>query len=524
MKLPALIASIIIATAAANSFSQSPLGLPLNGPLTSEYSPSISANGRVMLLEATTGENDEPEFVISTQKGGVWSRPEAVPGVNSAANKLNYTGAAFISYDGNSIFFASNRYGGIGNSDIWYMERAGNTWTAPKNLAKPVNSLSYDGDPCISADGKYLYFARCSSKAAGGENCCKIMVSEKVGKDGWKEPKELPAPVNMGCEAAPRILPDGKTLLFSSIRAKGKGGYDLYESKMKDDGTWAEPVALDFINTSKDDSYATVPASGDIIYYTGPAKLGTDIYRNRIPDALQGEKIILLQGIVKNGESQQPLPARTVIYSKKGLALNNTASDGSYTTILAKGDKYDFSISANDKGYTFYSDFFNLDTLTKYKFTQQDVKLLPLKANVSFVLKNLTFDPNSAKISQSSSYEMERLVRLLKDNVYIKAEIAAYTDEVKKDSVATAELTEEVADTLITRDTLNNEVKVIKKFYTNDRTQKEAEAVVNYLALKGIPKSRLTPKGYGSAKPLAPNTNDANRLLNRRVEFKVISN
>src|SRR6185312_5662290 len=124
----------------------------------------------------------------------------------------------------------------------------------------------------------------------------------------------------------------------------------------------------DFINTTKDDIYVTVPASGDLIYYTGPAKVGSDIYRSHIPDQLQGEKIILLQGIVKNGETQQPLQAHTTIYSKKGLALNNTASDGSYTSILSKGDKYDFSITANDKGYTFYSDHFNLDTLSKYKF------------------------------------------------------------------------------------------------------------------------------------------------------------
>src|SRR6185437_7815032 len=270
MKIPAIIASLLIGSI-VNCLAQSPMSVPPNGNLSSEYSPSITANGRVMLLEATTGEDDQPEIVISNQKGGTWTMPQAVSGVNTPANKLNYTGAAFLSYDGNSIYFASNRYGGVGVTDIWYMERAGSGWTAPKNLAKPVNTPGIDGDPCISADGKYLYFVRCTSKAPTGQNCCKIMVAEKVGKDGWKEPKELPAPVNMGCEAAPRIMPDGKTLIFSSIRAKGKGGYDLYESKLKDDGTWTTPVALDFINTAKDDIYITVPASGDLIYYTGPA-------------------------------------------------------------------------------------------------------------------------------------------------------------------------------------------------------------------------------------------------------------
>ena len=525
MKLTALIVSALLGLV-FNSIAQSPLGMPLNSPLASEYYPSISANGRTMLLEATTGEGNQPEIVISTQKGGQWSRPEAVPGINAAANKLTYTGAAFLSYDGASIFFSSKKYGGIGASDIWVMERTGAGWTTPKDLGKPVNSEAYESDPSVSADGKYLYFARCGSKAPTGQNCCKIMVSEKLGlgKDDWKEPKELPAPINIGCEASPRILPDGKTLIFSSIRAKGKGGYDLYESKLKGDGTWTTPVPLDFINTDKDDLYVTVPASGDIIYYTGAAKVGTDIFRNRLPDNLQGEKIILLQGLVKNGETQQPLAAHTAVYSKKGLALNSTATDGGYTTILSKGDKYDFSITANDKGYTFYSDFFDLDTLSKYRFIPLDVKLLPLKANTSFVLKNITYNPNTATVSRTSSYEIDRLVHLLKDNPSLIAEIGAYTDEVRTDTAASAELTEELSETITTKDTSGNDVQTIKKTYTNDRTQTQADEVKRYLVQKGIPQNRIIAKGYGSSKLLAPNTTDQNRTLNRRVEFKVISN
>jgi outer membrane protein OmpA-like peptidoglycan-associated protein len=55
-------------------------------------------------------------------------------------------------------------------------------------------------------------------------------------------------------------------------------------------------------------------------------------------------------------------------------------------------------------------------------------------------------------------------------------------------------------------------------------SQQRANAVVAYIATKGIDTSRLTAKGYGSKKPIATNDTDAGRQQNRRTEFKITSN
>jgi outer membrane protein OmpA-like peptidoglycan-associated protein len=55
-------------------------------------------------------------------------------------------------------------------------------------------------------------------------------------------------------------------------------------------------------------------------------------------------------------------------------------------------------------------------------------------------------------------------------------------------------------------------------------SKNRAEAVYNYIASQGIDKSRLVAKGYGKEIPILPNTNDANRSKNRRVEFLILKN
>jgi outer membrane protein OmpA-like peptidoglycan-associated protein len=53
-------------------------------------------------------------------------------------------------------------------------------------------------------------------------------------------------------------------------------------------------------------------------------------------------------------------------------------------------------------------------------------------------------------------------------------------------------------------------------------SQERVDAVIAYLADKGIDKSRLSGKGYGGTKPIASNANESTRRLNRRVEFTIV--
>jgi WD40-like Beta Propeller Repeat len=478
------------------TYAQAPinLGRVINSPLLKEENPSISGNGKILIFEANSGEDEAKEFLLSTQNNGVWAAPAAIPSINSALGKLVYTGAPCISHDGNSIFYSSTKSGGVGGGDIYYIEKTNTGWTAPKNLAKPVNSAGYENDPCLSPDGKFLYFTRTEpKKGPAGQACSKIFVSERLGKDSWKEPKELPTPVNMGCEANPRMLSDNKTLLFASIRSGGKGGYDIYRTQLKSDGSWAIPQPMTNINTDKDEIYVSVPATGDYIFFTGPNAKSTDIFKTKIPDNLQPEKVLLVQGTAKN-PAGQPVVSRVNINSLKENqhTMTTISATGNYTAFMRVGDIYDFSITSGEKGYAYYSDFFDLDTVKKYKMINLDAKLEPLKVNTVFPAKNIFFENNTEKFSSASIYEFERLIRLLKDNPTLAIEIGVYTPKVLKDSASHDDLTEMIVD--------NSDTSNVKTIYHNDKTQKQSDVIAAFLTQKGISTDRVKAKGYGDQK------------------------
>jgi outer membrane protein OmpA-like peptidoglycan-associated protein len=106
-------------------------------------------------------------------------------------------------------------------------------------------------------------------------------------------------------------------------------------------------------------------------------------------------------------------------------------------------------------------------------------------------LNNIFFETGKATLDNKSQNELDRLVKILKDNPTMEIEISGHTDNVG------------AAD--------------LNKKLSNDR----AMAVVNYLVSKGIEKSRLVGKGYGMDKPVADNATEDGKQMNRRVEFTI---
>jgi outer membrane protein OmpA-like peptidoglycan-associated protein len=53
-------------------------------------------------------------------------------------------------------------------------------------------------------------------------------------------------------------------------------------------------------------------------------------------------------------------------------------------------------------------------------------------------------------------------------------------------------------------------------------SQQRAEAMVNYLVINGVSRFRITAKGFGGTRPVAPNYQEADRKLNRRIDFIIL--
>ena len=469
------------------------LGKPINTLQFSEFAPTVSADGNTMIFESD--KTGRWRLYITYQvRPGSWTEPKDLDVINNVMAAGDFLGGPCISYDGSLLLFTSNMKGSVGGVDIWMSIRTGDQWSAPKNLGRTINSANYDGFPSLSADGNWLYFMRATERSSPtGQRCCELYIAQKRGAF-FINPKPLPAPINLGCEGYPRIMVDGRTLIFSSYRTGGKGGYDLYESKYKK-GKWSEPVALEFINTTKDDELISVPASGDVIYLSSTMSNNKDdIYKIELPEEFRPDKIVVVEGNVVDEETKKPIPAiikvSDIKKKEKIQEIENNSVTGKYQLFLEEGKKYDVSVVA--KGHTFESEVIDLENVSKYKTVKKQIKLKPLKVNTSFVLNNVFFDFDSASLTKESELELERVVELMNTNSTITVEISAHTDDKGSDE------------------------------YNLKLSQLRAESVVRFISTKGVNKDRMLAKGYGETTPAVTNDTDEHRAQNRRVEFKII--
>lgn len=511
----------------SHSQSKVNIGRPVNNPQTSEQNPTMSGNGKYLVLETDYGfEGFYP--VITQQIAYMWSRPEEIVGIYS---KLTNDRDWNLNYDGTQMYFASTRHGGIGSSDIWFTKKNNNTWSAPTNLAKPLNSALSETDPSISADGKTLYFVRHNGqKTPEGKECGSIWVSTQKGTT-WSEPQKLLAPINSGCECSPSILSDNQTLIFASSRAGGKGGLDLYKSVLKDN-KWSTPVPLSFLNTNKDDHAFAMSEKGDFAIIQALEFEKNDLFKIKLPDNFQPLPHKVMYGAVMSESTNKPVAAKVEILSQANLNKINqlyTYGSASQFQVILNGEvKQMLSISPMVKEY-----FHELIAVNLNEYISDTIKLTPFAKGNAKQLDQVILGQN-LQLSPVSKLQLDQLAKSLQDNPASKIEIGIHTAQVLKDSVAHDDLTEK--DSVITEkmvlvpvenvdqaDSLDSPkmeqkiVKVTKYIYHNDRTQKEADAIKKYLVSKGIPAGRITAKGYGDSK-----NKSIDPLKQRLVECTVI--
>ena len=353
----------------------------LEGPINTEYieyAPTISADGKTMIFESNQHGGKGWKLFESRLVNGQWTAPVPIEKINNFGRESDLIGGPSISYDGNTLYFFAFFEGGMGIEDIYFSERIGDEWSEPQNIGAPINTAGYEGFPSISADEKTLYFLRLNQdddirKEYEDVNCFIIYRSQKQPDGTWGKPTKLPYPVNLGCEKAPRIMADNRTMIFASFREGSTGSFDLYQSRRTIDGEWAQPVNLEFVNTPESDQFASISAAGDLMYFVTL----DDIYTVEIPPYLRQFKNITVQGFVTSAEGNEPLEANIkvtdALTSEPIFNIRSNASDGRYTVVLAAGRSYNILVEKeNYSSYAFSYDFTSLDA---YDEVEKNVEL-----------------------------------------------------------------------------------------------------------------------------------------------------
>ena len=180
----------------------------------------ISADGRVIYFtsEVETGKQVQDRHFVN--RNGIFIaelRGNEILNVQPFLyNSLEYdVGQPSLSADEKTLYFASNKPGGYGGTDIYYSELVNNEWSEPINLGADVNSSASESYPFIHSSGK-LYF---SSDRDGGIGKLDIYSTRKV--DGkWEKPILLPEPINSTSDDFAFVFdPNQQKGYFTSNRA-----------------------------------------------------------------------------------------------------------------------------------------------------------------------------------------------------------------------------------------------------------------------------------------------------------------
>lgn len=173
-----------------------------------------------------------------------------------------WVGAMCFSSDKKTLYFVAIDYPvGYGRGDIYKSEFIDNQWSEPMNIGKPVNSATMESQPCISANGKELYFVRDTKNYKSN-----IYYSRYIHGE-WTSPQAVATVNTRFGEMAPFLHPDGRSLFFASEGHNGMGGYDIFVCRRLLNGTWSEPVNLGTpVNTEKNEISFVVSADGKKCY------------------------------------------------------------------------------------------------------------------------------------------------------------------------------------------------------------------------------------------------------------------
>lgn len=398
----------------------------------SEYFPSLTIDGK-QLLYTRRVRNMNEDFYGSTLQAGSWSPAESLPGnINTSQNE----GAQNISQDGEWLIFTGCNFpNGFGSCDLYISYLTPQGWSEAENLGDVINTEAWESAPSLSPDKRDLYFA---SNRGGGYGKSDIYVSHRQPDGSWSKPENAGPRVNTaGNESCPFIHADNQTLYFTSDGHPGYGGDDLFLARKLPGKGWSEAENLGFpINTIENEGSLVIDAGGTKAFYASDradSRGGLDLYTFNLREEVRPAKTLWVEGKVSDAKTKKGLPSSvdlTDLSSNEVISKVQTDETGHYLITLPVGKDYAFHV--NRKGYLLYSENFSLKDHAPDSTYQIDILLKPLEPNATIVLKNIFFDVNRFELKPESYPELDQVAALLKDNPSLSISIIGHTDNTGK--------------------------------------------------------------------------------------------
>jgi hypothetical protein len=249
---------------------------------TGEDSPVISADGLELYFDSSGSGASDLRVATRLNRNDPFQPPTIVQGINSGADE----DPGSISADGLTLYFGSDRAGGIGNYDMYRSTRADrqSPFGNVTSLGAGANTSVLDNYPFVSDDGLSVYYHRSSGGAATDH---RLWTATRNSTGMFADPQDLGAVVNGQPTLnswRPTVSSDGLALFFSdgpfaTPRPGGSGGGDIWVAWR--DGTtqpFGTPVNVNnlwpgsTVNGPSFDGLAYIsldwPAPGSKLYFT----------------------------------------------------------------------------------------------------------------------------------------------------------------------------------------------------------------------------------------------------------------
>jgi outer membrane protein OmpA-like peptidoglycan-associated protein len=417
----------------------------INKLLDNEFAPAISADGNTLVYQTNRGGKTWNNYRLWEAKRdtvtGFWTEPKPIDAINSKAADGDFIGTPFLSYDGKTLFFTA-KMSGSKEEDIFFSKREKNGWSAPQAVSGAVNTEKYEGSPSVSPNGTRLYFMRSSDGGSDSSKnkpvCYKFMVAEwNEESNSWSNAKELPAPVNGGCDKFFRISSDGQSAFFSSTRnggsPKNANDFDLFYSEMKGDA-WSAAIPFDVEPKVKTTAYSYQPeylislAPNDephiLGYYSAYVGASYELFTIPVPDRFRPKKTCFFKGVVEDSITGKPvavtLKVENLTRPSLSISLKNNESNGNFGTVFTETNKYRVTIEHKDyKTYVFVADLtnFNMWTSCEKRVRLQKKGVL---ATIN-ILHGMTKEPVDAALEIKPDNEKGKVTE------FNKASVGKYT-------------------------------------------------------------------------------------------------
>lgn len=520
-----------------------------DGPASFDSTSGYLYFTRNNFIDGTKGVDEQNVIRLKLYRAKVdgekFKDEEELASINSEAFS---TAHPSISKDGKRLYFASDRPGGLGGMDIYSVAlENGLPKGEPINLGNKVNTSQHEAFPYFHSEENLLFF---SSEGHSGLGGLDVFVA-KLSKDGGaKKTENLGAPINSSVDDFSFISNAEQTQgYFSSNREGGNGSDDVYGFKQKMPiknsatlkgnskdllvGTDLEDATIyladkngkivDSVKTSKDggfefdlgelnDDFKLLGSKDGYISASKTVEFDPENYQYEEDVDLMPLLEYYFAGMIVDRTTEQALENVTITVVDKStgkeFVKQSTEQGGSYKTEeLPYGyqDNINYEFKFEKEGYITKTATIS-EVLAHKSEIRVDDKLNKINmdpnepgTDIGIDINPIYFDLDKSNIRPDAAVELDKIVKIMKDNPGISIELGSHTDTRASDG------------------------------YNMSLSDRRAQASAAYIVSKGISKNRIKGKGYGETKlkvsdaqiEKATTTEEKEALhqLNRRTEF-----